>query len=120
MKIIFRLLTLVKCAQNIKNLNTPSCKNCVHFMPSRNNEFTYSLNKCNNFGSKDIISDEVSYDFASSCRRDEDKCGEKGKCFIQEKNIIFKVFKHSLLNTTPLFLLSFTLMLPFIIKNVMK
>jgi hypothetical protein len=71
------------------------------------NDFTYSLNKCNKFGSKDIITDEISYDFASSCRNDENKCGYEGKYFIQEKNINFKIFIHNLINKSPLFLLIF-------------
>lgn len=108
MKILFYLLLpLINCIKNIKNLNTPSCKNCVHFIPSYMNDFTYSLNKCNKFGSKDIITDEISYDFASSCRNDENKCGYEGKYFIQEKNINFKIFIHNLINKSPLFLLIF-------------
>jgi len=100
MKILFYLLwsLLPFSKPNIENLHIPSCKNCIHFAPSYMNDFTSSLNKCKKFGTKDIITDEIVYNYASSCRRDENKCGHEGKFFIQEKNINFKIFLHELKN----------------------
>jgi hypothetical protein len=112
MKILFMLSSIVvNCVQqknNIKNLNVPSCKNCVHFMPCHYNEFTYSYNKCNKFGSKNIISDQISYDFVSSCRDDENKCGQEGKYFCQEQNIDLKILKHAILYKMPWLIFIFT------------
>ena len=61
MKISFYLLwsLLPFSKPNIENLHIPSCKNCIHFAPSYMNDFTCSLNKCNKFGTKDIITDEI-------------------------------------------------------------
>jgi hypothetical protein len=80
--------------RNIQNIDLPSCKNCIYFDPQSHSDFTSTLSKCNKFGHKNIISDEITYDYASSCRNDENKCGEKGVFFVNEPNIKFKIFKH--------------------------
>jgi len=66
------------------------------------------LNECNKFGSKNIITDEILHDYADDCRRDENKCGEKGIYFEQEPNINIKILKHKILSNGP-FILSITL-----------
>jgi len=101
---LYLLFSLVNSEKIIKNINIPSCKNCIHFQPSiYNKDFTSSLNRCIKFGNKNIISDEISYDFADLCRNDELKCGYEGKYFEEEKNINLKILKHSLLTNLPNF-----------------
>ena len=71
----------------IYNVNTPSCRNCVHFKPYYASDFTSSLSKCIKFGTKNIITDKISYEYADMSRSDETKCGNEGKYFELEKNI---------------------------------
>ena len=101
----YLLLGLMQCKESnaiIKNINTPSCKNCIYYQPCvTSDDFTSSLNKCKKFGSKDIITDEIKYDFADFCRKDENKCGIEGKYFIEEKNLNLKILKHKLVSSLP-------------------
>jgi hypothetical protein len=62
----------------IKNMNVPSCKNCIHFMEYKS---VYDLSKCKLYGEKNIISDKIEYDFAIHCRNNENKCGINAKHF---------------------------------------
>jgi hypothetical protein len=108
MKFLYLLFTVANCSKIIKNINVPSCKNCIYFNPPYyTNDFTSSFSTCEKFGKKDIITDKISYDFADSCRRDESQCGQSGKYFYEEKNINFKVIKHTLTVNSPYFLVLF-------------
>jgi hypothetical protein len=102
MKILYSLVAIVKSEQIIKNINVPSCRNCVHFKPPYYGEFTSSLSKCDKFGNKDIITDKISYnDFADMSRQDGKKCGNEGKYFELEKNLQFKIFMHQIIHNLP-------------------
>jgi hypothetical protein len=105
MKFKYLLLQLIQCKETnsiIKNINTPACRNCIYYQPIiSSDDFTSSLNKCKKFGSKDIITDEIKYDYADFCRKDENKCGIEGKYFIEEKNINLKILKHKLVSSLP-------------------
>ena len=103
MKFLFFLISMVQCKQIIRNANIPSCKNCIYFNPNYiHNDFTSSLTRCTKFGNKDILTDEITYDFADSCRNDETKCGNEGKYFEQENNINLKVLKYKIISNIPL------------------
>ena len=98
---------LAHCNNIIKNINTPACKNCIYYKPNICNHFTSPLNKCTKFGEKNIISDKIIYDYADHCRNDENKCGKKGKFFIQEKNIYIKFIIHKIVNNIIFFIMPF-------------
>lgn len=99
---LFFLLSLINSKINIKNIEYPACKNCVHFKPRYyDTDFNSIFNRCDKFGEKDIISDEISYKYADSCRDDENKCGLEGKEFIEEKNINLKILKHKIISNIP-------------------
>lgn len=84
------ILFYLMCIPNkIKNYNVPPCKNCINFMDSS----SYEYGKCKLFGEKNIITDEVSNDFANSCRSSENKCGIEGKYF-EEVNFITKFYRY--------------------------
>lgn len=95
MKIISLLLSLLCSEKIIKNADLPSCKNCIYYDPT-NEDYYSSLNKCNKFGVKNIISDKITYDYADSCRNDENKCGRLGKYFEEETNLNMKMLKYKL------------------------
>lgn len=102
MKHIYLLFGLAQSERIIKNINIPACKNCVYYQPKYyNSDFTSPLNRCSKYGYKDIITDEITYDFADLCRKDENKCGEKGKSFEEEKNINLKILKYKISSNMP-------------------
>ena len=107
MKIIYLLFTLINtfnCDKNIKNIDLPACKSCIHYKPSLyNNDFTSTFNKCNKFGNKDIITNEIRYDFVDSCRNNESKCGLEGKYYEEEKNLKLKILKHNIISNFPFY-----------------
>ena len=120
MKILYFLLPLASGEKIIKNINIPSCRNCKYFQPSiYDTEFASSLNKCNKFGSKNIITDEIRNDYADSCRTDEKKCGEKGIYFEEEQNINMKILKHKIISTSP-YITIITLVILNVVLTVQK
>jgi len=102
MKLSFLSLCIFKPNKIIKNINIPSCKNCIYYKPNiLYNDFTSTYNKCEKFGEKDIITDEITYKFANFCRDDESMCGKEGKYFEEEKNIKFKIAKYKIISNLP-------------------
>jgi len=115
--LFFILLTTSNSEKMIKNILLPSCKNCIHYQPSLINlDYTASYNKCTKFGKKDIITDKIIYDYADSCRRDKDQCGEEGKYFEKDENLVLKVAAHRVASLSPYFLLLFLTLLPVFLK----
>ncbi len=95
------LLPILVCGEKIiKNVNLPVCRNCIHYKPIAY-DFTSELNNCDKFGTKNIVTDEIIYDFADLCRNDESKCGKEGRYFVEEPNINMKILKYSLIKNTP-------------------
>ena len=110
MKLLYTLLPLVNSEQIIKNINVPSCRNCVHYNPPYYGDFSASYSKCKKFGTKDIITNTISYnDYADTTRQDETKCGIEGKYFEEEKNINFKIVRHQFIKNLPNILILSTL-----------
>ena len=100
------LLTLSMCNSNsfIKNMNYNSCKNCAFFKTDMLNTEVYG--RCHKFGSKDIITSKISYDFAYACRKDENKCGVEGRYFEENKYPYFTRTNLSLFGIISFFLYS--------------
>ena len=122
MKLSYLLLCAIKpphIDKLIKNIHFPSCKNCVFYKPHSGSEFTSTLSKCEKFGEKNIITDEIIYDYADSCRRDESKCGKEGNYFEEEKNIEGKIFRHKIIVKLP-YSLSIFLLVISLISNLLK
>ena len=93
----------------IINIKLPSCKNCIYYAPNmQNNDFTSLLNKCNNFGEKNIVTDKINYEYAINCRKNETKCGKKGKYFKKEQNLKIKIFKHAIISNLSMICLVMT------------
>jgi len=103
MKLLYLFLTLMN-NKFIKNIDYPPCKNCVFYKPYDNflNDFGSPLGKCKFFGNKDVVDDEISYDYADQCRRDDKKCGMEGKYFKEEENLAYKIFVHKIISYAPL------------------
>lgn len=88
----------------IRNIEFPSCKNCVHFRPSSwSNDFADPLNKCEKFGTKNIITGKITYDYADICRNNDHLCGKSGNHFEKEPLILLKKIKHTIFRPITLF-----------------
>jgi hypothetical protein len=80
--------------QTIENMMLPSCNDCVFHIPKSGLDYASALSKCSKFGKKDIVTGKISYDYLSSCRTDETKCGVAGKYFRIDEHLQFKIAKH--------------------------
>jgi hypothetical protein len=76
MKIQHLFLSITAKIPHIKNLNYPSCINCAHF--TQNVQTHTDFAKCKKFGRMDLVSGEITYEYASVTRKYDDHCGEKG------------------------------------------
>ena len=95
--IYFLLFFITNGEKIIRNMNIKACKDCIYFKP----DFLSSgLEKCEKFGTKNIISNKITYEYADSCRSDENKCGEYGK-FFEEENEVVKMIKYNIFTSTP-------------------
>jgi hypothetical protein len=113
--IYFLLFYIVNGEKIIRNMNINACKDCIYFKPSL---FADGLGKCEKFGTKNIVSNKITYEYADLCRLDEEKCGETGKYF-EPENEINKMIKYNIFLHSPyglLMLLTFASTLVNIIK----
>ena len=76
-------MSMLIVSKFIKNINMPICKNCAHYKLDKSlvsEEFT----RCTKFGEMDIITGEITYDYAKLVRLSKSKCGINGS-FFKEK-----------------------------------
>lgn len=99
---LFFMFSLVNSDKFIKNINIPSCKTCIHYKPYSYNGDYSTLSRCEKFGEKDIITDEIKYDYADSCRKDESKCGHIGKFHEKDENAGLKYIYYAILANLPI------------------
>ena len=120
---MMRFLALVFLLKNsnsapiIKNVNIPSCRDCIHFKPDDiTSNYASYFSKCSKFGDKNIITNVISYEDAKDCRRDELKCGKEGKYFEQQEWVELKIFIHELKYYSPLIIFTSILTLYLIVE----
>jgi hypothetical protein len=104
LKIASRLFSTNVSKKIIKNVDVASCRNCIYHksnMSIINYEFASHLSRCSKFGNKNIINNQITYDYAENCRSVESKCGEKGKHFEEDKNIDTKILINRLVCNSP-------------------
>ena len=108
MNILYLLFVCIQAKRIIKNIEFGSCRNCVHYKPNYwKDDFTSPLNKCTFFGEKNVVTDEITYSYADSCRSDETKCGLEGRFFEREDNLKWKIAKHRIFRPVNIFALPF-------------
>lgn len=79
------LLQVLYMNLSIKNIKSPSCTKCVHFIKdthaliNKHNEGEFG--KCKLFGKMDVVSGEIEHDYAVICREHLMKCGQRGNYF---------------------------------------
>ena len=98
LNLFFLLLTID--AKLIKNIDMPSCRNCIYYKPY-SYDLSSDLGKCEYFGTKNIETGIINTDYASSCRQDEEKCGVNGKYFEEDVNVELKILLHNIIKTLP-------------------
>jgi len=92
----------IKNKNIVKNIDIPSCKSCIHYKPSPyDSDFTSTTSRCEKFGEKNVITEQIVLDFADSCRRDDTKCGKEGNYYFEEPYLDLKIFKHKLISSIP-------------------
>jgi hypothetical protein len=126
-KYLFLLFATTSCEKIIKNIkidtikdvNYPSCRNCVYYKPSPfTSDYGSSISKCEKIGVKNVITGKIIYNYVDSCRNDELKCGKEGKYFVEERNLNLKIFTHVFISSIPNTILVSLLVLEFI--NILK
>ena len=78
----------------IKNYNKPVCGECKFYKSVNHDNYYSSFSKCIKFGEKNLKDGSIQYEFSDSCRNDIQKCGEDGKEFEKENNLILKKVNH--------------------------
>jgi hypothetical protein len=69
------------------------CINCVHVKPFKHPNLDYDeiyekyppSPKCSIFGEQDVVTGEITYEYAFACRFDNSKCGKEGRYFSNAK-----------------------------------
>ena len=113
----FLILSLVNSEKFIKNINIPSCKTCIYYKPYSYNGDYSSLSRCEKFGEKDIISDEITYGYAYSCRNDESKCGHVGSFYEKDENVELKYIYYAIISNLPIGIITILTFI-YIIANI--
>lgn len=86
---LFLFFSFANSEKFIKNIIMNPCKNCVYFKQHSILPFS----QCEKFGEKNIISNEIIYDYADTSRKHESKCGIEGKYFEKDKDLNLKLKK---------------------------
>jgi hypothetical protein len=75
------------------NAETKHCDRCSNFIPYKNNKIA-GLGRCKLFGDKissqkyASVNEQILYNFADHCRKDEHLCGKEGWLYEENINIV--------------------------------
>lgn len=91
--------------ETIQNMHVPKCTTCKYFIPGNNDKlFFYSdphtFAQCKKFGTADLVSNEISYDYAEICRITDTKCGTNGAYYTFGD---YNKFNHDVRKVKPIF-----------------
>ena len=95
MRFLFFLIHLTYAT--IKNSQAPICQKCMYYRP---NVFSPSLSKCSQFGKKDLITGEITYEYADLSRMADDKCGLEGRNYY-ESILIIQALQFAFIHNLP-------------------
>lgn len=85
---IIHLLLLVPCLS--LSVTKPKCFECKHFIPDGSLFDSTTYGKCAMFTDVGFVSETKYPKYASTCRANENMCGENGNLYIKEENMIRK------------------------------
>lgn len=69
-------------------IKKPICVNCVNYIEHKHKNLydeiysDFTMGKCVRFGSQNLVTGTMEYEFADICRKYDTKCGAKGLHFI--------------------------------------
>ena len=78
---LFFYLAAMRLMPNIKNMDYPICKTCIHFLTEKRPTGSEEFGKCKLFGEKNILTGEIKYDYAELCRLNNNKCNITGNYY---------------------------------------
>jgi hypothetical protein len=67
----------------------------------RPNVFSPSLSRCSQFGTKDVLTGEITYEYADLSRMANDKCGLEA-LYYNESNLIIQALQFAFINNLPM------------------
>lgn len=71
----------------IKYFRMPTCRDCVYFKAGSKQEDPFKISdwdKCLKYGEKNVVTGEITYQYADFVRKQELQCGLTGKQFIEK------------------------------------
>ena len=77
-KIPSNILKNTSSTQIIKNSDINECIKCIYYNGPKQDSLSM---RCTKYGTKNIITGKIFYDYAEACRKDETKCGYEGKSY---------------------------------------
>lgn len=76
---------------NFITKNKTHCINCVNYIKYKYTypedelyEYKTTVGNCSLFGKEDVVTGEIKYVDALTCRQDESKCGQTGNYFVEK------------------------------------
>ena len=63
--------------QIIKNNSAPLCKQCVYYSPNKEPNYI----RCMKYGEKNLVTGEITYEYAFYSRGHNGQCGPQGKSY---------------------------------------
>lgn len=80
----------------IKNFRMPTCKDCLYYKSGSKSSDSLKISdwdKCLKYGEKNVVTGEITYQYADFVRKQELQCGLTGKQFI-EKMVDLPLLSH--------------------------
>ena len=78
---IYKMTTVIHNFKIIKNIMRPICAECVFYKEVAPKHTIVTTPNCERYGTKDLITGNITYGTAKACRLDASKCGNKGRGF---------------------------------------
>jgi|694.fasta_scaffold132632_4 hypothetical protein len=70
-----------RVVRSIVNLQYPKCVDCTYFVLDK--PIIRGLSRCYRFGTSNLVTGKINYEYADICRNDPMKCGVIGTHFIK-------------------------------------
>jgi len=81
MNLFFIYAAAMRLMSNIRNMDYPICKTCIHFLHEKRLSGSEEFGRCKLFGEKNILTGEIKYEYAELCRLSNNKCNITGNYY---------------------------------------
>jgi hypothetical protein len=113
----FILFNIVHSTKIITN-NYPSCKNCIYHKPAFSDNYASLFSKCTKFGNKNIITGEITNNYADSVRNDKKLCGINGIYFEMDNYVEFKKITYYIIHPNTIYIAAYISLIVLYLKFV--